>query len=147
MWQSVINYLQGLRTYQDLSPDISIRRQVNARLRNRPRLNETEWAALFRNPSDLSLSPSLMTFIYHQLQDYSGLDVGCIRPQDQLIDDLQLPLVCWFDWPNQLCDDFLMQFHVDISEEFDESLLETVAELVYFLNRRLSSMDSVSSGS
>lgn len=146
MWQSVINYVQGLWTYRDMSPDLGIRRQVNLRLQERSRLSREDWAELFVRVMDSSLHNPLLTFLYQQLQDYSGLDVGRIRPEDRLIEDLQLPLVCWFDWPHKLCDDFLHAFQVDISEEFDESQLETVKELVCFLNRRLSSMDSVSPG-
>ncbi|MEM0980015.1 MAG: hypothetical protein AAGH78_07055 [Cyanobacteria bacterium P01_H01_bin.58] len=146
MWQSVINYVQGLWAYRDMSPDMGIRRQVNRRLQERSQLSVEDWAELFVKAIDGALYDPLLTFLYQQLQDYSGLDVGRIRPEDRLIEDLQIPLVCWFDWPHQLCDDFLQAFEVDISEEFDESQLDTVKELVYFLNRRLSSMDSVSPG-
>ena len=146
MWQSVINYLQSLRTYRDLSPDISIRRQVNASLQKRSKLSPEMWSGLFSEiEEDDPIAPRLLIFIYTRLQDYSGLDIGRIRPSDRLIEDLQLPLVCWFDWPNQLCDDFYKTFHVDIDNEFDESLLETVGDLVCFLNRQLPSMDSVTS--
>ena len=88
----------------------------------------------------------LLSFLFTKLPDYSGLKVGRLRPSDRLIEDLQLPLVCWFDWPNQLCADFYDVFQVDISEEFDESLLETLEDLVGFLHQRLRSSDSVTSG-
>lgn len=143
MWQSVVNYVQSLRTYRDLSPDMRIRRQVNARLRDRPKLPLNTWLKLFPEIEGTPLSPVLLSFLYQQLQDCSGLDVGRIRPSDRLIEDLQLPLVCWFDWPNQLCDEFLKHFQVDISFEFDESLLETVGDLAYCLHQRLPSTDAI----
>lgn len=145
MWRSVINYLQSLRTYRDLSPDVDVRRRVNARLKRRSKLSPETWSVVFADMDSESITPSLLSFIYRQLQEYSGLDVGRMRIGDRLIEDLQLPLVCWFDWPNQLCDDFQQTFQVDISDDFDETLLETVGDLVRFLNRRLQSMDSVPS--
>lgn len=146
MWQSVINYLKTLRAYRDLSPDVGIRHRVNACLEERPSLSLEDWSRLFKKSETHPPSSQLLSFIYAKLPDYSGLDVGRLRPEDRLIEDLKIPLVCWFDWPNQLCDDFYETFQVDIAEEFDESLLETVAELVWFLNQRLQSIDSVPSG-
>lgn len=146
MWQSVINYMRSLWSYRDLGPDIWLRRQINFRLRDRTRLSLEGWISLFLKVEEKSCSRRLLAFVYRQLPKYSGLEVGRIRPSDRLIEDLQMPLVCWYDWSHQLCDDFLMAFQVDISEEFDEALLETVGDLVWFLNQRLQSMDSVPSG-
>lgn len=146
MWQSALNYLRSLRTYRDLSPDAGIRRQVNAQLRHRRSLSLEEWSQLFPNSMSSHLSKQLLAFVYTKLPDYSGLQVGRLRPSDRLIQDLQLPLVCWFDWPFQLCDDFYETFQVDITEEFDESMLETVGDLVCYLYQRLQSKDSVRSG-
>lgn len=146
MWQSAINYLRNLRTYQDLSPDAGIRRRINIQLCSRPSLAIAEWSGLFANQSSEPVSHELLVFVYDQLPVYSGLEIGKIRPSDRLIDDLQLPLVCWFDWPHQLCCDFYEAFQVDISEEFDESLLETIGDLVWFLNKQLKSPDSIVSG-
>lgn len=143
MWQLVINYFRKLQVYRDLSPDRGIRRQVNAQLRHRPRLSLEAWSTLFPKVKDTPISQSLFAFIYRQLYEYSGLDVGRIRADDRLIKDLQLPLVCWFDWRNRLCDDFLNTFQVDISDDFDESRLETVGDLLWFLHQRLQSPDSV----
>ena len=103
------------------------------------------WSRLFCEMGDEPITPSLLIFIYKRLQKYSGLDIGRIRASDRLIEDLQIPLVCWFDWSNRLCEDFHTTFQVDISTEFDESLLETVGDLVWFLNLRLQSIDSVPS--
>ncbi|NER80645.1 MAG: hypothetical protein F6K42_13940 [Leptolyngbya sp. SIO1D8] len=148
MWQSVINYFYSLWTYRDLSPDLGIQRQVNAKLKDRPRLSLEAWSNLFNQMEGCSssISQPLLAFIYRKLQDYSGLDIGRVRATDRLIEDLQFPLVCWFDWPNQLCEDFFEMFQIDISDEFDASLLETLGDLVCFLNRRLKSIDSLSSG-
>ncbi|MGD1941143.1 MAG: hypothetical protein ACFB0G_07505 [Leptolyngbyaceae cyanobacterium] len=146
MWQSAINYLRSLRTYADLSPDAGIRHQVNGQLRNRQSLPLEEWSQLFPEVTAGECSQPLLSFLYTKLPDYSGLKVDRLRPSDRLIEDLQLPLVCWFDWPNQLCADFYDEFQVDISEEFDESILETLEDLVGFLHQRLRSSGSVTSG-
>lgn len=145
MWQSVINYVRSLWSYRDLSPDIWVRRRVNARLQGRSQLSLEPWTRSFIQAECKSLSPRLLAFIYKHLPQYSGLDIGRIRAKDRLIEDLQMPLVCWYDWSHQLCDDFFKVFQIDISEEFDESLLETVGDLVKFLNNYLQSMDSVPS--
>lgn len=146
MWQSAINYFRSLRTYQDLSPDAGIRRRINVQLSRRPALALEDWSRLFPNMLSGQVSSHLLAFIYEQLPVYSGLDASRIRPSDRLIEDLQLPLVCWFDWPHQLCCDFYETFHIDISEEFDESLLETIGDLVWFLQQQLPSHDSIPSG-
>jgi len=127
MWQSAINYLRSLRTYQDLSPDAGIRRQVNVQLSKRPSLSLEDWSQLFPKVLTNKASQRLLAFVYERLPIYSGLQISKIRPSDRLIEDLQLPLVCWFDWPHQLCCDFYETFQVDISEEFDESLLKPLA--------------------
>ena len=148
MWQSVLNYFQSLRTYGDLSPDRGVRRRVNNWLHQRSRLSLETWSSLFIEQGVAPIAPSLLSFVYTHLNLYSGLDVGCMRPNDHLIKDLQLPSVCWFDWSYQLCDDFYNTFQVDISDEFDgfdESMQETVGDLVWFLNRCLQSLDSVPS--
>jgi len=146
MWQSAINYLRSLRTYGDLSPDAGIRRRVNVQLSQRPSLSLEDWSRQFPPVAHNQDSQRLLAFVYDKLPVYSGLQVSKLRPSDRLIEDLQLPLVCWFDWPNQLCCDFYETFQVDISEEFDESLLDTLGDLVWFLNQQLKSRDSFASG-
>ena len=146
MWQSAINYLRNLRTYRDLSPDAGIRRSINVQLSSRPSLALDEWSKLFPGLLNEPVSHKLLAFVYDQLPIYSGLEISKIRPSDRLIEDLQLPLVWWFDWPHQLCGDFYKTFQVDISENFDESLLETIGDLVWFLNKQLKSPDSIASG-
>ncbi|MGF1460853.1 MAG: hypothetical protein ACFBSG_17725 [Leptolyngbyaceae cyanobacterium] len=145
MWQSALNYLQSLRTYRDLGPDTKIRRRINLQLNGRSSLSLEEWSKLFVSETEQPPAESLLAFIYEKLPAYSGLKVSQLRPSDRLIEDLQLPLVCWFDWPTQLCIDFYETFQVDISEEFDESMLETIGELVFFLNERIISCDPTTS--
>ncbi len=146
MWQSAINYLRNLRTYRDLSPDEGIRRRINIQLQQRSSLALEDWTQLFPRLTKNELSKRLLAFVYDKLSVYSGLNVSQVRPSDRLIDDLQLPLVCWFDWPHQLCCDFYETFQIDIMDEFDESRLETVADLVWFLNQQLESRGSMASG-
>ncbi|WP_204140987.1 hypothetical protein [Halomicronema sp. CCY15110] len=146
MWQSAINYFRSLRTYHDLSPDAGIRRRINVQLSRRPALPLEDWSSLFPDMATGQVSKRLLAFIYEQLPVYSGLEISQIRPSDRLIEDLQLPLVCWFDWPHQLCCDFYETFQIDIFEEFDESLLETIGDLVCFLQQQLESQDSIASG-
>ncbi|MEM6836334.1 MAG: hypothetical protein AAF609_05715 [Cyanobacteria bacterium P01_C01_bin.120] len=144
MWQFALNYFRSLRTYRDLSPDAGVRRRINAQLSNRSSLSVEEWSQLFPLERPIA-ARRLLAFVYSQLSTYSGLDAGKLRPSDRLIEDLQLPLICWYDWPNQLCCDFYETFQIDIGEEFDESLLETLKDLVLFLNQRLQSPDSIPS--
>jgi len=50
-------------------------------------------------------------------------------------------LVCWFDWELTLCDDFCQCFAVDLSECFDTQILDTIDELVRFLDYQLLSVN------
>jgi hypothetical protein len=143
MWQAFTNFVQSLQTYADLSPDATIRRQVNGRLKQtRSALTLEAWMATFQKVLGRPMLPALGQFLFEELGHYSGLEVGCLRPSDRLIEDLHLPLVCWFDWPHQFCEDFLDAFQIDLSEEFDEAEFETLQELVAFLQKQLMSMDS-----
>ncbi|WP_008313829.1 hypothetical protein [Leptolyngbya sp. PCC 6406] len=151
MWRAFTNWLLSLRTYRDLSPDQGLRHRINVQLRrSRLELSLEDWIQTFADPkfsSESQVPPeSLLQFVYDQLGIHSGLAVGCIRPRDRLIQDLHLPLVCWFDWPHQFCQDFGDTFHIDMADEFDESHFDTVADLVVFLHRQLVAMDSLSSG-
>jgi hypothetical protein len=84
----------------------------------------------------------LLAFIYTYFQQSSGIDFSRVRPQDRLIEDLQFPLVCWFDWPLAFCDDFSQHFGVDISEGFDEACFITLADLIIFLDRQMTDQSS-----
>lgn len=147
MWQAFTNWVNSFSTYGDLSPDLGLRNQINAQLRrSRPELALEAWGDTF----DLALpsppSPQLVRFAYEHLGKYTGLVVGCLRPSDRLIEDLHMPLVCWFDWAHHLCKDFDHTFSIDLGEEFDETHFETVGELVAFLHQQLIAMDSLSPG-
>jgi hypothetical protein len=83
----------------------------------------------------------LIEFLYTHLQEYTGLEVGRLQPSDRLVDDLQFPSICWFDWGLTLCTDFYDAFGVDISDQFDEGCLETCADLVDFLTFALDSTE------
>ncbi len=147
MWQAFTNIVQSLQTYADLRPDATIRRQVNRRLRQtRPALAIADWIATFDLALGMTVLPALGEFLFEALGHHSGLEVSRLRPSDRLIEDLHLPLVCWFDWPHQFCEDFLAAFQVDLSDEFDEANFKTLQDLVVFLQEQLRSMDSRPAG-
>lgn len=139
MWRKLDNIVLNIRTYADLSPDISIRRQINHAMRSRPTRTSEDWYRSFWQP--LAISRELSLFIYEQMEFYSGLQFAKVTPSDRLTEDLQLPLVCWFDWEWNLCDDFRDRFGVEISDRFDISMLHTVRDLVIFLNQQLLSVN------
>ncbi|MDA0265899.1 MAG: hypothetical protein O2890_06915 [Cyanobacteria bacterium] len=143
MWQAFTNFFQGLQTYADLSPDGTIRRQVNHHLKQtRPALTVEDWITTFEKALGVDVLPALGKFLFDELATHSGLEVSRLRPSDRLIEDLHLPLVSWFDWPSQFCEDFLAAFQIDLSEDFDEADFETLKDLMAFLQEQLISMDS-----
>ncbi len=135
MWHSLNNYVSSVQTYGDLSPDLSVRQQVNQRLSRRRALKIDVWCSTFQRAT--VAQPRLLRFIYVAFQQYSGLNFSRVRPQDRLIEDLQFPLVCWFDWTTNFCDDFMAQFGIDLSTRFDEADFSTVADLLVFLQAQL----------
>ncbi len=139
MWRGLINLLQSLKTYGDLSPDLRLRQRINSALRDRPSYSSSAWYRTFWQP--LEVSSEITAFVYQQMEIYSGLAMAHVLPSDLLIDDLNLPLVCWFDWESNLCDDFYDRFGVDISTCFDPHHFSTVQELVVFLNHQLLSVN------
>jgi hypothetical protein len=139
MWRSLKNFLLSFWTYQDMSPDLRVRRQVKRKLRDRPLLDLTEWHEKFWQP--LGVSNQVSEFVYGRFAAYSGLEWGRVVPCDRLIDDLRFPLVCWFDWQTALTDDFLAQFSVDLGIDFDPDDFITVEELVVFLNHSVLSVN------
>lgn len=141
MWRRLKNGLLSLHTYADLSPDLGLRRRINQVLRSRPSLNLEEWYATFWQP--LSISREIATFVYEHLEHYSGLQFSNVLPSDRLQEDLQFPLVCWFDWEGILCDDFRDRFGVEISDQWDIQILTTVKDLILFLNQQLRSSSCV----
>lgn len=139
MWQPLKNFVNSLQTYDVLSPDLQVRKQVNRWLKGRICLNPDDWFISHWAPParPQAYSKPLIQFTYHHLEQYSGLAIGCTEPQDRLLEDLQFPMVCWFDWGITLCEDFQASFGIDISDRFDETQFDTLADLVDFLSRQL----------
>ncbi len=140
-WRKVNNYIRSVETYGDMSPDLSIRHQINQALRQHRRpLSAEDWCEKCRRATQSQ--PHIPLFVYHALQTYSGIEFNRVRPHDHLVDDLQFPMVCWFDWSTSFCDDVANQFGIDISDCFDETRIDTVADLIIFLDGCLASQAS-----
>lgn len=143
MWQRFKNTFCSFGSYGDLSPDVQTRRRVHQWLRARPALSLDEWYCTFWQPQ--GVARSLVTFVHHQLREQAALDLTRTRPSDRLVDDLQLPLICWFDWEISLCDEFTHQFGVEFVDDFDMTDLHTLQDLVYFLHQRLVASSTLTS--
>ncbi len=140
-WRKVNNYIRSLESYWDMSPDLSIRYQVNQSLRqHRHPLSAKDWCEECHRATQCQ--PQILLFLYHSLANYSGIEFNRVRPNDRLVDDLQFPMVCWFDWPVSFCDDVISHFGIDISDCFDETRFDTVADLIRFLDACLTSKSS-----
>lgn len=128
------NFISSVQAYADMSPDQTIRREVNSWMirRDRALLDLPQWSELFG-----SAGHSVLAFVYHAFSEYSGLDFGRVRPNDSLNNHLHFPLICWFDWTITFCEDFCQQFDVDLSDRFDEADFDTIGELVDFLVQRV----------
>jgi len=124
-----------------LSPDMVARHRVNQWLRSRPCLTSEEWFIRYWTPPAMPriLPQALSNFAYERLHAYSGLEIGRVRPDDHLVDDLAFPAVCWFDWGLTLCEDFYDTFDIDISEHFDETQFFVFSDLIGFLEQQLES--------
>lgn len=133
MLRQIKHIFWTVRTYSDLSPDLYIRKQVNQTLCDRANLSLDEWFNCFWRSREISFS--VVSFVYIQLEKYSGLQSGKLLPGDRLEQDLQLTLVCWFDWNLYLCDDFFDEFGIDIGDRFDLQTMGTVEDLVFCLHR------------
>jgi hypothetical protein len=134
MWQRFKNIFFSVSRYADLSPDLRTRRQVQRWLRDRPALPLDEWVAIWESQG---ISRPMAEFVVQQMREHSGLDFARVQPSDRLIEDLKLPLICWFDWEITLGNQFFDQFGVDISEWLAFEPLHTVADLVHLLQQRL----------
>lgn len=135
MWRKLKNFFISVSAYTDLGPDVQFRQRVNKALRHRPALTLDEWFEFFWRSH--GVSKPVVAFVYTHLEKYSGLQMSRVQPKDHLERDLQVTLVCYFDWHLTLYDDFLSDFGVDISEEFEIYNLSTVEELVKFLDGQL----------
>ncbi|MBD2079170.1 hypothetical protein [Leptolyngbya sp. FACHB-17] len=139
MWRELTNVVLTVRTYPDLSPDLSVRRRIQQNWRSRPALRLEDWHQTFWQP--LKISQDISAFVYQQMEFYSGLPFSKVVPDDRLVEDLQLPLVCWFDWECNLHDDFCDRFEIEISDRWDIGMLYTVRDFVIFLDRQLLSVN------
>ncbi|MBD1936806.1 hypothetical protein [Microcoleus sp. FACHB-68] len=135
MWRKLKNFFISVSTYTDLSPDVQLRQQVNTALRHRPALTLDEWFEFYWQT--YGVSKPVVAFVYTHLEKYSGVKMSRVQPKDHLERDLQITLVCCFDWHLTLYDDFFSCFGVDISEEFEIYNLTTIEEFVKFLNAQL----------
>jgi hypothetical protein len=126
------NWISSVSAYSDMSPDVSVRRQVNAAMKARPRqaLSLVAWCKTFCSNDQ---AWPVLSFVYQYFAQYSGLEFGRVRPSDTLNDDLRFPIVCWFDWSITFCEDFYQRFSLDLSDRFDEADFETIGELINFL--------------
>ncbi|MEL6229604.1 MAG: hypothetical protein AAFR24_06810 [Cyanobacteria bacterium J06627_3] len=121
-----------------MSPDLSVRHQVNQLLcQHRRPLSSEAWCAEFQR--EIPSQRNTLLFIYRCLETYSGIEFNRVRPHDRLVDDLQFPLVCWFDWSTRFCDDVVAHFGIDIGSCFDETRIHTLIDLVAFLEACLAS--------
>ncbi|MGB3574103.1 MAG: hypothetical protein WA783_09650 [Phormidesmis sp.] len=136
MMQQFNSWFVNVNAYADMSPDIAIRHQVNQWLKDRARYNLelSAWQRLFAPQSKNS---DLLTFIYQRFGRYSGLSFGRVRPRDTFHGDLHFALVCWHDWVITFCEDFYEQFHIDLSDRFDEDDFETIGEMIAYLDRQI----------
>lgn len=132
MWHRFKNLVFSLKTYDALSPDLKVRRQINRWLQQRPALDLEQWFQAFYQPQGISYA--ITAFAYEHLARYSGLDIGRILPTDRLNEDLCWTQVCWFDWQTNLYDDFWQHFGIDLSDCLDEDALLTVKDLMAFLH-------------
>ncbi|MFM7471616.1 MAG: hypothetical protein ACKO5P_08935 [Nodosilinea sp.] len=137
--QQLNNLVNSLLTYSWLSPDVGTRKELCQILLYRPYLNCDQWFDRYWTPPFVQQTypKPLIEFVYNHLGVYTGLEVGRLRPSDRLVEDLQFPRICWFDWGLNLCADFYHTFGIDISEQFDETGLLTFADLISFLNLQL----------
>jgi hypothetical protein len=87
---------------------------------------------------------AIVHFTYVHLAKYSGLEFGRVLPNDRLDEDLHWSQVCWFDWETHLLDDFWNYFGVDISDCLDLDTIQTINDLVIFLDRYVTDHSSAS---
>ncbi|MGI0492098.1 hypothetical protein ACN4EG_09815 [Alkalinema pantanalense CENA528] len=135
MWRKFNNWWQAIRTYPDMRPDLQLRRKINKTLRDRSAYGSHDWYRCFWEP--LGIKPELAQFLYSKLETYSGLEAARLLPSDRLIEDLHIPLVCWYDWEWDLCEEFEGQFGVELCPTFDLNELKTLKDLFLCLNQKL----------
>ncbi len=129
------NRWMDLNAYPDMRPDYKIRQQVNRSHADRPLYSAVEWHQRFWYP--LGVQRLLSEFVYELLGECSGLEIGRLVPSDRLMQDLQLPLVCWFDWEMVWTEQFSSRFELDSDWILDIGEFETLEELMLALDRLL----------
>ncbi|MBD2089807.1 hypothetical protein H6F67_08065 [Microcoleus sp. FACHB-1515] len=134
MWGRLKNLVCSVQTYRDLSPNVRLRRQVNRQLQRRPARSIAEW---LKDCQPIGISQSIAQFAYAALQRCSGLNFAHVLPTDRLEADLQWTEICGYDWQLTLCDDIQQQFNVDLSDRLDQIPMETVADLLLFLQQQI----------
>jgi hypothetical protein len=135
MWHRFKNLLVNLKTYDLLSPDLAVRRQVKRSLCHRPRLSLSEWYAAFGKSQPLDYP--VVCFLYAHLETYSGLELARLIPSDRL-EALRWTDICGFDWAIDLCDDFRQEFGVDMTECAEDFDPQTLEELILLLQQQIS---------
>lgn len=137
MWKKLKHIVHDIQAYSDLSPDWALRHRVNQSLQDRSALTLPAWAKTFMDIYQVSYETT--SFVYRRFPDYSGIDFSRVRPGDRMTEDLQFPLVCWFDWEQQLCEDFEAEFGADLLDQLDEiSLALTIDDLIVMLDQNYS---------
>jgi hypothetical protein len=135
MWYRFKNLFTTLKHYDILSPDLTMRRQVNQSLCHRPQLDVAEWFEVFCKPRQVAFP--VANFLYTHLEGYSGIALAKLTPSDRLEEDLHWTDVCDFDWRIALCDDFMQQFGVDMSQCVEDFSPRTVEDLLLILQQQL----------
>jgi hypothetical protein len=121
-----------LNAYPDMRPDYKVRQQIKRKHSDRPLYSSVEWHQRFWYP--LGIKSRLSEFVYELLGECSGLDVGRMLPGDTLMVDLQLPLVCWFDWEMVWTDQFIDRFELEMDWMLDIGEFETLKDFMMKLD-------------
>jgi len=139
MWRRLKNFLVGISTYADLSPDIRTKQQVRQFLRQRSALSLDDWYIEFWQAQSISFV--VVEFFCIQLSEHTQLEITRMQPGDRLVADLRLPLICWFDWEITFAEAFQETFGVSLGDTFSFDDFETVQDLMLFLDCQLVSMN------
>jgi hypothetical protein len=134
MWHRFKNLFFSLKSYEILSPDLAVRRQVKKSLRHRPTLGMSEWFESFCKSRQVAYP--VVSFLYTRLETYSGIELGKLLPSDRLEEDLRWTDLCGFDWQTILCDDFMQQFGVDMTHCIEDFSPNTIDDLVLLLHQQ-----------
>jgi hypothetical protein len=136
MWRRLKNFFASISTYADLSPSLQTRYRVRQVLHQRPALTADEWFETHWR--SLNVSYPVVAFVLEQMSRQTGLDFSRVLPGDRLYEDLQLSLICWFDWEITFSKEFDRCFNVNLGEQFNSDNFNTVQDLVVFLELQLS---------